>query len=88
MDASPQQAAINAVMDQWFAFNRMTKDAVITAMNQAFDLWEGECRRLLGAMPIAGTGPSTPNVVEAWVDTWRKWTESWPRPLDVTARKR
>jgi hypothetical protein len=51
---------------------RMNKDGVITAIEQGFDLWERQVRRL-----SATAGSETPmNPMEQWAENWRKTTEA------------
>lgn len=54
--------------EQWLRLARMSKDGVVTALNQGFDLWERECRRALG---VAGVAPSG-NPMEAWAENWKR----------------
>jgi len=53
---------------------RMSKDAMVTAIEQGFELWERQVRRVLSAgaetpssrPPTAGSNP-----IEAWAENWR-----------------
>src|SRR5437667_9852130 len=37
------------MVEQWLDLARMSKKSVVAAINQGFDLWEREDRRLIGA---------------------------------------
>ena len=56
--------------EQWLRLARMTKDGAVTAMDQTFEIWEREIRRMLDA----GAPPPTPpkNPMEAWTAAWQK----------------
>jgi hypothetical protein len=67
---------------------RMSKDAVVTAIEQGFELWERQVRRISVASPEAPSArpnaeaassraniaPSNP--MEVWAENWRKATEA------------
>jgi hypothetical protein len=53
---------------------RMSKDGVITAMEQGFELWEREIRRTLGS--AGAKSKETSNPMEAWAENLRKATEA------------
>jgi hypothetical protein len=61
---------------------RMSKDAVIAAIEQGFDLWERQVRRIAVASAettenrAAEAPPSPSNPMEAWAENWRKATEA------------
>jgi len=62
-------------VDQWLRLARMSKDGVVTALDQGFELWERECRRLMGAPHAAGSAAQPANPMEAWAENWRKALE-------------
>jgi hypothetical protein len=63
---------------------RMNKDALIAAIEQTFELWEGQVRRLSAGAgresDRAAEGPSThasrSNPIEIWAENWRKTTDA------------
>ncbi len=85
--SSRQETAISAAVEQWISLARMGKDGVVAAITQSFDLWERECRRLMGAVPLGSVASSPMNPAEVWAEGWKTWTESWQRALDTTARR-
>jgi hypothetical protein len=67
------------LVDNVVRLARMSKDAVVSAIEQGFELWERQVRRVLaaGAEPTSSrpdTGRSNP--IEAWAENWRKATEA------------
>ena len=56
--------------EQWLRLARMTKDGAITAMDQTFEIWEREIRRMLDAGAPRPTPPKNP--MEAWTEAWQK----------------
>ena len=56
--------------EQWLRLARMTKDGAITAMEQTFEIWEREVRRMLDAAAPASAPPKNP--MEAWTQAWTK----------------
>jgi hypothetical protein len=60
-------------VENWLRLARMSKDGVITALEQAFEVWEREIRRMTAA-PGAAEKPANP--MEAWSENWRKAVES------------
>jgi hypothetical protein len=64
----PGSEAQRRLAEEWLRVARMSKDGIVTAVNQGFELWERECRRALGALPTEPLG----NPMEAWAENWRK----------------
>jgi hypothetical protein len=64
LERLPKQGgdAQRQMVEQWLALARMSKESVVAAINQGFDLWERECRRLVGAphSPMPGGAQRTP----------------------------
>ncbi len=63
------------LVENWLRVARMSKDGVITALEQGFELWEREIRRTVatakGAAPNASSNP-----MDAWAENWRRATEA------------
>jgi hypothetical protein len=60
------------LVENWLRVARMSKDGIITAIEQAYEFWEREVRN-------AATGASSAKVsspIDAWVENWRKATET------------
>jgi len=51
---------------------RLSKDGVITAIEQGFELWERQIRQMAGATTEAR--PTTP--MDAWTENWRTAIEA------------
>jgi hypothetical protein len=67
------------LVDNVLRLARMSKDAVVTAIEQGFELWERQVRRI--SLPDAETSSNRPdtarsNPMEAWAENWRKATEN------------
>ena len=65
-DAHPQ------TVEQWLALARMSKESVVAAINQGFDLWERECRRLIGAPHSPGPASVSAAMIDALAESWRR----------------
>lgn len=64
------------VLENWLRMARMSKDGVVSALEQGFELWEREVRRALSTGPgMAGRG-GTANPMEVWAENWRRATQS------------
>ncbi len=77
------------MVDQWLGLARMSKESFVTALNQTFDLWERECRRLAGG-PATSPLPPWTNPLEAWSENWRRSMETFlaaSRPGDFWAEQ-
>ncbi|MGH7917681.1 MAG: hypothetical protein ACREQE_09445 [Candidatus Binataceae bacterium] len=62
------------VIEHWLRLARMSKDGVITALEQGFEMWERECRRMAASGASSTEKPRNP--MEAWAENWRKATEA------------
>ncbi|MBV8775403.1 MAG: hypothetical protein JO166_24180 [Deltaproteobacteria bacterium] len=60
------------LVDNWLNVARMSKDGIITAIEQAYEFWEREVRRSASG----GTSARAANPMDAWAENWRKATES------------
>jgi hypothetical protein len=60
------------LIENWLRVARMSKDGMITAIEQAYEFWEREVRR--SGAGSAGAKPSNP--MDAWAENWRKATEA------------
>jgi hypothetical protein len=60
------------LVENWLRVARMTKDGMLTAIEQAYEFWEREVRR--GAGGSASARPTNP--MDAWAENWRKATEA------------
>ncbi len=66
-------AAANPAVEQWLRLARMTKDGLITAIEQGFALWEREYRRSMTGAPAP---PPAANPFELWTENWKKAVEA------------
>jgi len=71
LESVPKQSADRSGLEQWVRLARMSKDAFVTALEQGFQLWERESRRMLDAAS-AGAPPSPENPFEVWAENWKK----------------
>lgn len=69
-------AAANPAVEQWLRLARMTKDGLITAIEQGFELWEREYRRAMSGAPGAPAPPPETNPFELWTENWKKAVEA------------
>jgi hypothetical protein len=60
-------------VENWLRLARMSKDGMVTALEQGFEMWEREIRRMTTTAK-AEKAPSSP--VEAWSENWRKAIDS------------
>jgi hypothetical protein len=60
------------LVENWLRVARMSKDGMITAIEQAYEFWEREVRRGSASGPSAK--PSNP--MDTWAENWRKATEA------------
>jgi hypothetical protein len=60
------------LVENWLRVARMSKDGMITAIEQAFQFWENEVRR----STTGTTSARTSNPMDAWAENWRKATEA------------
>jgi hypothetical protein len=63
------------LVENWLRVARMSKDGVITALEQGFELWEREIRRTVAAAKSSAGAQST-NPMDAWTENWRRATEA------------
>lgn len=62
------------MVEDWLRVARMSKDGVVGALEQGFELWEREVRRM--AAGGSGGAHKAANPIEAWAENWRKATEA------------
>jgi hypothetical protein len=65
------------LVDNVLRLARMSKDTVVAAIEQGFELWERQVRRVASAgaeTPASRAGASNPT--EVWAENWRKATEA------------
>ena len=60
-------------VENWLRIARMSKDGIITAIEQGYEYWEREVRRTVGG-GAASRAQSSP--MDAWTENWRKATEA------------
>ncbi len=61
------------LVENWLRVARMSKDGVITALEQGFELWEREIRRT-AAMTRSAAGERPSNPADVWAENWRRAT--------------
>jgi hypothetical protein len=78
LESSPQLGgdANRQRVEQGLQLARLSKEGFITTLEQAFDLWERECRRVLGAPHAPAHTPWTASPLAAWMDNWRRTLEA------------
>ena len=59
------------LVENWLRLARMSKDGLITAIEQAYEFWERGVRRT-----STGGATAAPNPMEALAENWRKATET------------
>lgn len=59
------------LIENWLRLARMSKDGLITAIEQAYEFWERGVRRT-----STGGAAAAPNPMEAWAENLRKATEA------------
>jgi hypothetical protein len=60
------------LIENWLRVARMSKDGMITAIEQAYEFWEREVRRTAGGNVSAK--PANP--LDAWAENFRRATEA------------
>jgi len=60
------------LIENWLRVARMSKDGMITAIEQAYEFWEREVRRTATGNPSA----TRSNPMDALAENWRKATEA------------
>jgi hypothetical protein len=63
------------LVENWLRVARMSKDGVITALEQGFELWEREIRKTV-ATARGGSPRESSNPMDAWAENWRRATEA------------
>lgn len=63
------------LVENWLRIARMSKDGMITALEQGFELWEREVRRTVAAAR-GGSQRESSNPMDAWAENWRRATEA------------
>jgi hypothetical protein len=63
------------LVENWLRVARMSKDGVLTALEQGFELWEREIRRMAEASK-GGQSSKASSPMDAWTENWRKATEA------------
>lgn len=61
-------------VENWLRVARMSKDGMVTALEQGFELWEREIRGIATGKTAAAWKSANP--MEAWAENWRKATET------------
>jgi gas vesicle protein len=66
------------MVESWLRAARMSKDGMVTALEQGFQWWERQVReQVRRSASAAGSGSEKKtNPMEAWAENWRKATES------------
>jgi len=62
------------LLENWMRVARLGKEGVVTAIEQGFELWEGQVRRMAARGMDAQDRPKDP--FEAWTENWRKAIEA------------
>lgn len=60
------------LVENWLRVARMSKDGMITAIEQAYEFWEREVRR----SATGSTSAKASNPMDAWAENWHKATEA------------
>lgn len=76
MDASMMEPSAREFVEHWFEIARAAKDTTVIAFNLAFDLWEREARRLIGAGAPPAPTPSA-SAADTWLDGWKRLMDSY-----------
>jgi hypothetical protein len=64
------------MVENWLRAARMSKDGMVTALEQGFQWWERQVREQARRSASARGEEKKPNPMEAWAENWRKATES------------
>jgi hypothetical protein len=64
------------MVENWLRAARMSKDGMVTALEQGFQWWERQVREQARRSASAKGEEKKPNPMEAWAENWRKATES------------
>jgi hypothetical protein len=79
------------MFENWLRAARMSKDGMVTALEQGFQWWERQVReqvRRTASAAGAGAEKKPANPIEAWAENWRKVTESFSASGDWTEAAR
>jgi gas vesicle protein len=72
--ANASGADRDRLVENWLRVARMSKDGIIGAMEQGFEMWEREVRRNVAAK--GGPAKESSNPMDAWAENLRKATEA------------
>jgi hypothetical protein len=64
------------MVENWLRAARMSKDGMVTALEQGFQWWERQVREQTRRSGSAADAEKHANPMEAWAENWRKATES------------
>jgi hypothetical protein len=64
------------MVENWLRAARMSKDGMVTALEQGFQWWERQVREQARRTGSAAGAEKHTNPMEAWAENWRKATES------------
>jgi hypothetical protein len=75
-DASdlPGSSDRDRLLENWMRVARLSKDGVITAIEQGFELWERQIRQMAAQGGRTEARPTTP--MDAWTENWRTAIEA------------
>jgi hypothetical protein len=67
-------------VENWLRLARMSKDAMVNALEQGFETWEREIRR---TTIQSGATAAPTNPFDAWSENWRKAVDSFAGGADT-----
>jgi hypothetical protein len=67
-------------VENWLRLARMSKDAMVNALEQGFETWEREIRR---TTIQSGVTAAPTNPFDAWSENWRKAVDSFAGGADT-----
>jgi hypothetical protein len=73
---APAGADRDRIVENWLRIARMSQDGVVSAIEHGFELWESECRRMMGASKSVSAAQGAANPMETWAENWKKATET------------
>ena len=76
MSKRPGETGGESTVEHWLLMARMSKDGLITALEQGFEVWERNCRQMMAAAKSGAGREQAANPFEAWAENWRKAAES------------
>jgi hypothetical protein len=62
------------LLENWMRVARLGKEGVITSIEQGFELWESQVRRIAARGSEAQDRPKSP--IDAWAENWRSAIEA------------